>query len=315
MICEEEKIKGLPWSISVNTLDHDKEKWDAIGLPDPPKTVDDLFELIELWDEQYEDQYPDQPLLGVGGYCDPRYAVWSAVTEAYISAYDTGDTPVNFDTEEYRALIERIINMPDMKHHEWGVLLRFFMAFEKLHFPFTSLDWKYGYNEYTSIPPLKLTAIQPLRIESTLTYYCITDDSLSPELALEYLSFIAEFQARYQPEVHFMMTGGVDLNYAIESTPPFIHALSFIGMTDGGLSILPHEAEGGFISNNTLGFYESVFSALDFDINSSGSNYAPDYEEHSYPWPTYTADEACTVDKFIEIMNDNSMRISLKYSE
>lgn len=307
-ICEGEKIIGLPWSISLNTLDYDKEKWESIGLPDPPKTVDELFELINLWAEKYASQYPDQSLLGNGGFSDLRYGAWAAVTEAYVNAYASSDAPVNFDTDEYRALIQRIVDIPDVKYSEWGALFRFFMGFDSLFYPFTLLDWKDGYTEYINIPPLTLSNEQPLRIRSDLYYLCIPQDAQAPELALDYVTFLAKFQLVYQPEITFMMTGGVDRVSDVYGGNRFFDSLPFVGMTSEGLSVLPYVAPGGFLSNESLDFYRSIFLALDFDILGSNPAYVWGDPGMRLPWPTDEPDGdiICTVDELIAKMNKMS---------
>ena len=311
-ICDDGKIIGLPWSISLNTLEYEKEKWDAIGLPDPPKTVDELFALIELWDDEYADQYPDQPLLGNGGFFDSRYGVWAAVTEAYASAYASSNAPVNFNTQEYHMLLQRIMDMPDVQYDEWDVLLRFFMAFSPLHYAFPQLDWKNGYPEFSSIPPLKLSQMQPLRIHADMSYVCIAEDAQSPDLALEYVSFLAEFQHVYQPEIAFMMTGGEDQPLDISAHSASFPPLLFVGMTKDGLATLPGESPDGFISNASVDFYRAAFSSLDFHTPWTNPALWNDPDEMRLPWPNdyYPNDAAlCTVDELIAEMNRASERI------
>lgn len=305
-ITKEGKAIGLPWSVSFGILDYDKAKWDAIGLPDPPQTVDELFELAQLWNTKYANQYPNQSLFGNGAFLDSRYGVWATVTEAYIAEHASIDASVNFDTPEYRTLIQRIIDMPEVKYDEWGALLRFFMAYSPLHYPFTQLDWKDGYTEeYTNLPPLTLTDAQPLRVNATLHYLCIPQNTPSPELALDYVTFLATFQSTFQPEIAFMMTGGEEDTLTTVINNPSFPPLPFIGLTSEGLRTLPHETPGGQISHETLSFYRRIFPALDFSIPSINPAYGWDEQAIPLPWPNddYYGDTVCTVDELIERMN------------
>lgn len=298
------KIFGVPTNLGFSVLAYNQEKWTALGLPDVPETVDELFDLITLWDTQYAKKYPNQMLLGSGAFNDNRVAVWAVVTEAYINEYTLNTVPPNFDTPEYRELLTRIMEIPDLPDGEWDVLFRIFDYSYQLYFTLYDLRGGNTFNEYTCILPLKLHVDKTLSIPASASVLYLPSDAPSPDLALEYLAFIAEFQSTYQPEVMFMLTGSVESLPVIPSCNSVFQPYPGLGLSQVGLTILEPINGNNPIRNEMLDFYRYAVPYLDFSIYFSTPTFSVfDYDLH-LPWWNYWQEASPTIDEFISELND-----------
>gem|GEM_PF-6262447 len=298
------KPMGLPTYLWFRIWQYDQEKWNEIGLPDPPRTVDELFNLIMLWDTQYAGQYPNQELLGSGALMNYKSALLMTIIDLYTNEYATEKEPFSFDTPEFRNLLERIIAAPDLPTDEWGALLRDRAAFDRIYYYVALVDENGGLPEFKSILPPQLYTDRPVKIPATLKMLCISGSAPSPDLAMEYLTFMAEFQTVYQPEITFMMTGGVEPQPVFHTRHPAFQVSSVLefGLTDDGMSFFDKVGCTN-MSMATLDFYKQAAPYLTFhDIYIIDDDIA--YGSF-LPWkesPEQT-EEPISVDVFIRMLD------------
>ncbi|MDR0896961.1 MAG: hypothetical protein LBN04_03805 [Oscillospiraceae bacterium] len=110
---------GIPFAVPTRMRIHpwyvDWEMWRALGWDedDLPKTADDLFTLLQIWNDQFAAQYPDRVLLGDDGFGDFKASLLHLLTYQALFEMDDGTAPLNFDTPAYRALIDQVAALPD----------------------------------------------------------------------------------------------------------------------------------------------------------------------------------------------------------
>ncbi|NLV58596.1 MAG: hypothetical protein GXY67_07480 [Clostridiales bacterium] len=305
-----EKPMGLPTGLWFRTWQYDQAKWNEIGLPDPPRTVDELFDLITLWNEQYAKQYPDQELLGSGALFNYKSALLLTIIELYTYEYATEKEPLNFDTPEFRNLLERIIAAPDLPTDEWGALLKDREAFYRIERSIYDMDWNGGFPEFKNIFPLQLYGDRPVKIPADLEMLCISSSAPSPDLALEYLTFMAEFQTVYEPETTFVMTGGVEplpvypTHFSAFQAP----AALGLGLSADGLTVLD-SFFGTTISPATLAYYKQAAPYFFFPETFF---YADDFvSDQAKPWEDdgLYYDKILSADAFIAMLNQEAKEV------
>lgn len=265
------KLMAIAIGIDFNAWEYDKEKWNKYDLPNLPKTYDELFDFLLIWEKSYQKQFPNLRIISAGGANNYKTAIWEAVTKQYAIEHATGKGPVNFDTPEYRLIMERLIGLPTFELYEFGALLRFSAFRQMLYASVSTSGSEYGYEQYIDLMPLQVDGHGLPKVGATLFALCLSSNAQSPELALEYLSFMAAYYNAYRPDVVYSFTGGAEplptfpLSSALLSSMP-ASELSSDGIKVPAADLGKYEMIGALQS-----LYKEVLPYLTFALDPSGA--------------------------------------------
>jgi hypothetical protein len=192
---------AVPTRLFVYTWAVDWPMWQAMGLDesDLPTTADDLFALLEIWNDQYAALYPERVLLGDDGFGDFKASLLHLLTYQAIFEMDDGSAPLNFDTPAYRALVERVAALPDglptARIDQQPPVLRW------LHYglsPGIAIQ-----APYRAFLPPAMGIGEGMRIGARLYGVSTPTDAPNQPLALDFLAFAATHFPIEQPDPAF----------------------------------------------------------------------------------------------------------------
>ena len=200
-VIREGKIYGVPTSILFSHLSWRQDAWDAAGLTaaDVPTTYEELLDFLEKWVERIKkDPLPEihvENRFDETVYGKHTYVSWlmDILMKTYIlQAKYAGEMP-DFNAPEFRALAERTVtvgqalyqNEPLKRGQGRNPQMR---LFTNNVVTYSSLEMNDGFSHMI---PLRITADQPALYEAALDVYCVGADSLSPDLALEFIEAAA----------------------------------------------------------------------------------------------------------------------------
>lgn len=194
---------AIPKRLSLRTWGYQEDSWEALGLPPPPTTVDEYFDLIRLWNDEYASKYPDISFTGDPGWQGTRTVVLSNLKDQYILEHATGKGPVNFNTNDFRKLYADILALPELTYPKrppdpliCGQYDSDFSSYRLIDmFP----------DAYVPIFPPQLSKNSPKRIGGDLTMLCVSSSSQNKELAIEYLVFCASHLDMQQQGLSLMV--------------------------------------------------------------------------------------------------------------
>ena len=189
------RVMAVPTQMYVNLWTYQADLWEMLGLPDPPKTFEAFWELYELWSAKYAKIYPGVSFTG--SYSDGVLETMVIpVRDQYIFEHATGKAPVNFDTPEFRLLLERMRELPNVEMSSAAPYLNPLISYSqdsRNHF----FDLEYmGSDGYMPLVPPMLPGQSEPRIGAVLYALYAGNDAPNPALAQEFLSFAAEHPRR-----------------------------------------------------------------------------------------------------------------------
>ena len=104
-------LYSIPISILTDYWTVNRSKWQEMELGDYPLTFHELFQVAERWREEFSDQYPDYYLFESMGGVD---GMIESVVHQYLLEHESWEQPVNFDTAEFRTIIQSILDHEDL---------------------------------------------------------------------------------------------------------------------------------------------------------------------------------------------------------
>lgn len=217
------KPMAVPFSFSLAGWDYDKKAWDALGLPDVPRSADEIVQLLGRWNQDIF-LPPETVLYGNGGWGDIRIELLMDVLRMYVVQYGTSDAPLNFDTPGFRDVITRILNLPVLPYSRTASYPLLLCA-DRLYPEMSSLqdiddmqtgDVKQNIDDRTAfdyegtiLTPMSFLEGEQAKVGADVGVVCIASDTENPELAMEYVAFIQDHQADIQEDLHAMLTADV----------------------------------------------------------------------------------------------------------
>ncbi len=191
------KLYGFPQYLSLSFWNVDVASMERLGLGGMPETMIDFMDLIERWEEEeLAEENPSWTLL------DPWYNKQSLLYELvmrYVTNYETPDQPLNFNTPELRATLERWEALPDFgsdPEDENNVISYDGSAATLISTsasPFTSYFYSdvEGYKPELVLAPMFAKGEAPV-LDGNLQVYVVNPNSSQQDLAIRYLEYLAE---------------------------------------------------------------------------------------------------------------------------
>lgn len=297
---DQEKILAIPIDMKINPWYYDAERWEEIGLPPPPKTMDEFYTLIHLWADCYAGDYPNTVLTGDPGNDNMKNATVFMIKDQYIYEVATGKKAVDFDTPAFRNMLERVLNLPPNMPVaiEWGGMPPLIRA--RSVYPFwgtlmqidtgtvddrsvKAWDGRYKATAYKPILPPSLEVNGFARMGAKLIVLTLLKNAPNADLALEYLTFIAAYAGLDQPDLSFMLA--------------------------------PENGNASVLSESIQDFYCDALPHLSFFADTFGGDYCADASAGDF-YPLFVHPHSEThqeIEKLIRTLNDFSTR-AFEYS-
>lgn len=200
------KPMAVPIKFDVAGWDYDKKTWDTLRMPSVPKTADELIQLINRWNQDIG-LPPETALYGTGGLYPRKIQLLMDVINMYVIQFASNNAALNFDTPEFRDMVNRIINLPELPY----CISKSALLCEDDNYPktFSLLDLDRG-DEYdpsiTPILPMSFSENKDVKVGAEMAVVCIASNTQNRELAMEYVEFIVEHQAEQQKDLRAMLT-------------------------------------------------------------------------------------------------------------
>ncbi len=101
------KLYALPLSIDGRVIVIENDIWTELGFTkeDMPKTVMDLLDFVDLWAQDYAEEYPDYKLFDSGA---AQGALLDYVLENYVAYQKQQKQTLDFDTPLFQKLMKRL---------------------------------------------------------------------------------------------------------------------------------------------------------------------------------------------------------------
>lgn len=306
---------GLATDVSFQVWQYNQLKWEELGLPAPPQTYTEMFELFSTWEKHHQRAFPQESLFGAGAYSNPKSGLWLTATYQYMISCVKESKPLRFNTPEYHALLNQIMDVPEIKTNEWRSLIRGMRAFTPRRESLQTLDLNWDEEDYSRIMPPQITLDQSQGIFSSLRILVLSNTAPSPELGLEYLSFMADYLIAYDPAAVYCLSGGRELPPSFEEFTPHL-AEKF---KEGGLPNRINSATNAYsieseeISRESLDFYRQIspFFVFSYDYVKILLDIIEVDPQLPFPWHENqsTAIGTTSLDYFIAQLDERVMTL------
>ncbi len=107
-LMQDGKIYGVPANFVLGGWRWNEPKIEELGL-DIPTTMNEFFQLIGTWEEDYAEDNPDLTLTPL---ITGKVGLISQALNDYLITYETGDAPIRFDTPAFRDVLATIAELP-----------------------------------------------------------------------------------------------------------------------------------------------------------------------------------------------------------
>jgi len=211
---------AVPYSFGIGVWDYDKESWDALELPEVPRSAEEMVRLINRWNQ---DVFlpPETILYGSGGWDDIRIEMLMDVLRMYVAQYGVNGIPLDFDTPGFRDVITQILALPELPYSnymQFPLLLCDDDLYPKMLtlqdidskeaiIAQQSIDDKKPFSfEGTLLTPVGFLEGDPARVGAEVEVVCIASNTRNPELAMEYIEYILDHQTEMQEDLYAMLT-------------------------------------------------------------------------------------------------------------
>jgi hypothetical protein len=210
------KLLAVPISMDLFIWDYDQVRWNEIGLPNPPETLHELYELMDLWQTRYQDKYINTTLIGTDGFGGLRTNLFDNLIRLYAYERATGEQPVNFDTRIFRNMLRKVNSLTEDTINFPPLLCATDHSYPLQH---TLVDIDNSPYE-PLIPPL-IDNCNDKSVTAHMTLSFIGADAPNPDLATDYLEYLLTHIELYQ----------VDLPYMLNPCVEFANVLTYKSIT------------------------------------------------------------------------------------
>ena len=199
---------AIPIHFNVAGWDYDKNAWEAFGMPNVPKTADELIQLVSRWNQDII-LPPETALYGPEEFYSRRARLIMDITNMYVIQYATSDAALDFDTPEFKDMVNRIVNLPEIPEDfsRSTPLLR--CGINNYPRTFSLLDLERGdmFNpDITPVLPMSFSESGVAKVGAEIAVMCIASNTQNRELAMEYVELVLGHQGEQQKDLRAMLT-------------------------------------------------------------------------------------------------------------
>ncbi len=171
---------AVPASIELNYWTMNQTQWKALNLGDFPETMEELFNLISIWQEKEAEDHEDLCLLAC---LDGLEGVLKDLVRYYLLLNENENSAISFDREDFRNLMETVMQYEDVFQSEGeqnSLLMNYAQYFGA------------GYNDsdvVISVCPPKLTSESSKAVRGTMDLWIVNPVSNNKKEAMLFLEF------------------------------------------------------------------------------------------------------------------------------
>lgn len=177
-------LVAYPASIMIDNWTVNATQWQSIGLGDYPTTVDDLFDLLLLWESDYADEYPNYALLQTAfGF----KGMVSFVIQQYILENEIEGQAVDFNSEQLRQTLTWLLEHRELFTRNTDDCIQLIMPYSQYYGS--------GYNDsdkVVSIMPPSISHESSGKVTATLELFILNPRSNHKQEAIDFLEYYAE---------------------------------------------------------------------------------------------------------------------------
>lgn len=104
-------LYAIPVSFTSDYWTINRTKWNELGLGSYPQTYEELFTVASTWTEEYAEDYPDYYVFECP---DEMPGMIRTMIRQYLLEHEDWTAPVNFNTPEFRAAMQSVMDHPDV---------------------------------------------------------------------------------------------------------------------------------------------------------------------------------------------------------
>ena len=171
---------AVPASIELNYWTMNQTQWKALNLGDFPETMEELFNLISIWQEKEAEGHEDLCLFAC---LDGLEGVLKDLVRYYLLLNENENSAISFDREDFRNLMETAMQYEDVFQSE-GEQNPLLMNYAQY--------FGVGYNDsdvVISVCPPKLTSESSKAVRGTMDLWIVNPVSNNKKEAMLFLEF------------------------------------------------------------------------------------------------------------------------------
>ena len=171
---------AVPASIELNYWTMNQTQWKALNLGDFPETMEELFNLISIWQEKEAEDHEDLCLFAC---LDGLEGVLKDLVRYYLLLNENENSAISFDREDFRNLMETAMQYEDVFQSE-GEQNPLLMNYAQY--------FGVGYNDsdaVISVCPHKLTSESSKAVRGTMDLWIVNPVSNNKKEAMLFLEF------------------------------------------------------------------------------------------------------------------------------
>ena len=122
VVFDGETLLAYPLILQPHSWTINETRWQEIGLGNYPTTYDALFQAIDLWLEEYAEEYPEYTLSDIQQ--SSLDMLVSMIVREYIFQNETSDERLTFDTPAFHALMTSVCenaHLLSAENEQWGM--------------------------------------------------------------------------------------------------------------------------------------------------------------------------------------------------
>lgn len=125
LLLQNGRLYAIPVNITCDYWTINRTMWQELGLGDYPRTYDELFRVAEAWEENYAGDN-----IGYNLFEGPEGmpGMLRTMIRQYLLAHEDWSAPVDFDTDEFRAAIQSVLDHPNIFNYD-GERLTLIMSY------------------------------------------------------------------------------------------------------------------------------------------------------------------------------------------
>lgn len=184
------KVYGYPYYFDGGLWTYAPSAFEELGLGDFPETMEELMDLVVLWERDYKDDYPEKSLIGYNE--DPKSMLFQLILSQYIAMIETPDEPLSFNTPQFRAVMEKLDGLPlTFQTNRDDTVSVTYEYSEPLIETYFYMGNSYDVPRVAVCPP-KFSKDSETVAPGYLGAYVVNPQSEEQELAVEYILFMSE---------------------------------------------------------------------------------------------------------------------------
>ena len=180
VLMDGDHLIAVPASLELNYWTMNQTQWEALNLGNFPKTMEELFSLISVWQETEAEDREDLCLFAC---LDGIEGVLKDLVRYYLLLNENEDSAVTFDQEDFRNLMETAMQYEEVFQSEGEqnpLLMNYAQYFGT------------GYNDsdlVVSVCPPKLTSDSSKAVRGTMDLWIVNPASNNKQEAMLFLEF------------------------------------------------------------------------------------------------------------------------------